>query len=533
MQYQSKWEWNMESTKVWGWSGAVKFSLLFFLIIYFCFTTSASGVTLDGNIAGSVFGEILPNDFRISAMGPDGDKSYDANEPAVAYNSLRDEFLVVWMGTHQLDNLHPHELEIFGQRVSGWNGALIGNPLRISFMGDIKDPSFRVRQPDVVYNQTRDEYLVVWTGADSAGSLVAEEFEIFGQRLVYDDHDELISKGLRTRISLMGSDGKKEYDAANPAAAYDSKKDEYLIVWDGDDNTPPLVDNENEIYGRFLYYVDDVLIQKGGQFRISKMGPDGDKDYDGFNPDVVYNSITGEYLVVWDGTSHTFYKKFEFEIWCRRIFEDGSLDNVYPVSDMGGIFDHRYHGVEPAVTWNPENNEYLIVWWGNEYLSPGLVGEFEIFGQFVEFSDGKFEELGDNDFRISDMGPDEDTDFEGIGPDVAYDNTNKKYLVIWIGDDNNTPLVDDEFEVFGQLLDAETRSGVGEKDFRLSDMGPDGNIDYSAQVAGLAFSEINKRFLVVWDGDDNTNLLVEHEFEIFGQYFGLLQNSTYIPLVVK
>ncbi len=31
-------------------------------------------------------------------MGPDGDSTYDAQCPAVAYNSTNDEYLVVWEG---------------------------------------------------------------------------------------------------------------------------------------------------------------------------------------------------------------------------------------------------------------------------------------------------------------------------------------------------------------------------------------------------------------------------------------------------
>ena len=44
-------------------------------------------------------------------------------------------------------------------------------------------------------------------------------------------------------------------------------------------------------------------------------------------------------------------------------------------------------------------------------------------------------------------------------PAVAYNSTNNEYLVVWAGDDNTAPLVDDEFEIFGQRLNAVRRGG--------------------------------------------------------------------------
>ena len=51
----------------------------------------------------------------------------------------------------------------------------------------------------------------------------------------------------------MGPDGNTELSTpTTPAVAYNSADNEYLVVWDGDDNTAPLVDNEFEIFGQRL-----------------------------------------------------------------------------------------------------------------------------------------------------------------------------------------------------------------------------------------------------------------------------------------
>jgi hypothetical protein len=64
--------------------------------------------------------EIGVNDFRISNMGPDGNANFDAFNPAVAYNTVHNQYLVVWEGEETTDN----ESEIHGQLLD----AATGNP---------------------------------------------------------------------------------------------------------------------------------------------------------------------------------------------------------------------------------------------------------------------------------------------------------------------------------------------------------------------------------------------------------------------
>src|SRR3972149_5105311 len=115
---------------------------------------------------------------------------------------------------------------------------------------------------------------------------------------------------------------------------------------------------------------------------------------------------------------------------------------------MGPDGNTSFGAFEPAVAYNSTNNEYLVVWWGDDNTAPLVDGEFEIFGQRIAGATGA--ELGGNDVRISDMGPDGDTSFDVGEPAVAYNSTNNEYLVVWEGDDNAAPLVDEEVEIFGR-----------------------------------------------------------------------------------
>src|SRR5262249_42657295 len=82
--------------------------------------------------------------------------------------------------------------------------------------------------------------------------------------------------------------------------------------------------------------------------------------------------------------------------------------------------------------------------------------------------------------------------------------------------DNTAPLVQGEYEIYGQQLDAATGALLGGRS-RLSDMGPDGNINFFAVRPAVASNGANNEFLVVWEGDDDTAPLVQNEVEIFRQ----------------
>src|SRR6185436_3122147 len=103
-------------------------------------------------------------------------------------------------------------------------------------------------------------------------------------------------------------------------------------------------------------------------------------------------------------------------------------------------------------------NQYLVVWHGEDTTD----NEFEIFGQRLDVAGAA---VGANDFRISEVGA--ERGFIAQDSAVAYNSTDNEYLVVWSGEEN-----ENEFEIYGQRINASTGAEVGANDIRISDMGP-------------------------------------------------------------
>lgn len=521
--------------------------------------------------------EIGPNDFRISDVGPDGDSTYSARHPAVAYDPNLNRYLVVWHGDNDTDLLANHEYEIHGQLLRA-DGAEIGeNDFRISVMGiTVGNPDFYGVSPAVAFNSDENQYLVVWQGIEQllVDLRVIEEHEVFGRMIAADG----TLGDTELRISNTGPDGDLSYRAENPAVVYNPTTNQFLVLWNSNNDTGNLVQGKQEIFAQLLDASGAVI---GEHIRVSTTGADDDPRLDSTIPAATYNPDLNQYLVVWQrdhtsvGNNDT---RDEVEIYGQLLQADGTeIGSDFRISDMGldGVeeFDAEY----PAVTYNTIASQYLVVWDGDDNSGDLQEDHKEVFGQFLDVNG---QEVGENDFRITYTGPDTDPDFDSVDPAVvynpvsdqffvvsesdvnvfgnqdedeilgqlltaagddagmrdirlsnmgadetydalepavAYNSVDNEYLVVWAADDNLLQSVDDEFEIHGQRIDAVTGAEVGPNDFRISRMGPVLNPDYDVWTPAVAFNPDLNQYLVVWEGDDNSGMLVDEEFEIFGQ----------------
>ncbi len=421
----------------------------------------AIGVLCALSLAAVPAGPGLPGGYRISDQGPPGDPSFGAIASAVAYNGAANEVLVVWQGDVMIDA----EPEIFCQRINAATGAEIGrDDFRISEMGDPGGVA-----PSVAYNENANEYLVAWQGT--------KIWEVYVQRL--DAQGNEIGGDLRISTTDPGC------SSTSPKVVYNTVADEYLVVWSTACVPIP------HLFGQRL------------DARGAEIGADDFQIDDGEGSAnaaaVAYNGRADEYLVVFRDLDRAYARRFD--------------PNGDPLT--GEIVIAKATPSSLDVAYDSVDNEYLVVWHSSdESLAPG---ELEIFGQRLDAAAG---EIGADNFRISDMGTEGDPESDARSPNIVYDALANEYLVLWHGDDGIAPLVEGEFEIFGQRLDAATGTEVGPNDFRISRMGPDGNPAFIASGPAAAFDPASGDYLVAWYGQDDTPPQVDGEWEIFIRRIG-------------
>jgi len=521
----------------------------------------ADGLATDNEF--EIFGQMLDasngseigSDFRISNSGADADAARSSNDPSIAYNSTDNEFLVVW----EEDGFgNDNDFDIFGQRVSS-AGAEVGADFRISNTGTDTDTKFG-KDPSVAYSSVDNKYLVAWRSNPFAS--VGED-EIFGQFVSNAGAEigsdfRISNSGLFNNPALDDSDNRT---AIEPNIAYNPNDNEFLVGWRADDLE---LDEKQEM---FVQRIDSATgVERGGealasstgnvnvasfnsvfdpnvvyntqdneylavwlanfnatkktevfaqrlkftnltepQFRISTTLQEDDPLRDASEPEVAYNAINNEYLAVWDATT----LDGDREIFAQRFnsVTGGQIGGNFRISVSGATDTDGLQGSSPQVAYNAANNEYLVVWSGS---TPPLANELEIFGRRINASNGGL--LG-SQFRISTTGSDGDTTRGVAPPDVAYDSANGEYLVVWAADGLVT---NDEFEVFGQRINAATGAEVG-GDFQISATGTDGDgrgVNTFAPFVSVAYNDVDNQYLVAWEAD---GLATDNEFEIFGQ----------------
>lgn len=384
------------------------------------------------------------------------------------------------------------------------------------------------------------------------------------------------------RVSDMGGSGDPDFDAIAPAVAYNSRDDEYLVVWSGDDDTGLLLDDEFEIWGQI------VSATGGGvgtnDFRISDAAGTGNTAASATQPDVAYDSYSNRYLVVWsadDPDGGSAYQ--EFEIYGQLLDSNGSelFSNDFRISHQGPDGDADFDARSPAVAYLGNANVFAVVWEGDgeAFVATGdddfaiqgrllfdegsLLGNAQLVsvrwgfenpngddtkpdiawdagaGQWVvAYVSDRFD-CPDNEFeiwavsldivdlserreysRVSDMGGwCNGSGHDARRPRVAYNSTHQEILFAWTGDDDVGALVDNEYEVFVQRSDSNL-GGLGFNDYRISDIGGLGlTARGTMEDISLVYQPTGDEYQVCWAADDDVDGILDQEFEIFCQRF--------------
>lgn len=295
--------------------------------------------------------------------------------PAVAYNSQRQEYLVVWWNDRTGCD------DIAGQRVSS-SGVLIGSKIWIAH----GCPADR-RYPAVAYNSQDDEYLVAWNEdyADIRGQLLSGAGGITGG--AFD-------------IALSVNDASTSYLGSKPAVAYAATENKYLVVFDSHLTTG---------HGIFARALNSDGSAWGTSFEVEPLSTSSI-----LLPDLAYNRMRNEFLVAWTQSNPGYW-----DIRGRRIKMSGGAGT------LGSAFwftcDPSKEDLLPAVAAVPRSpgGQYLVAWRNDASLN-----DTNIWAQRVD-GGGTLEGSA---FMVSD-----NTGDDGF-PAVAGSNSNQQYLVIWRSD---------------------------------------------------------------------------------------------------
>jgi hypothetical protein len=297
----------------------------------------------------------------------------DRYKPRVAYNWVHDEYLVVWHNTwpdgHR--DIYARRVSESGQLLS-WFAVSVGLNDRV--------------QPAVAYNANTDEYLVVWMyNANGDGST----YEIWGRTIAWngayqDPEFQIITWPNRTFWT--------------PRVAWNSYRNEYLVVWSAFDATTflptdvahaILSDSGTKLYGAIITAADQP-----------------------HQADVTYNVAADEYLVVW----RRMYAAGDGDIKAARL--GGFSGQVVTPPGVFTINAATEDQLLPAVTTN-QQNRYMVVW---QHAYPGPCCDWDIRGQELDVNGNLVGSL----FSIAST-----TDDETSPAVVARPGTGRDYLAIW------------------------------------------------------------------------------------------------------
>ncbi len=272
-------------------------------------------VVWDDQDEGDIEGRVLNADGTLGSAFNVFDEAAAGTQPSIAYNSIANQYLVIFAYQAGVGNY-----DIYGRLV--WaDGTLSDTAFTISDNG--ADQSL----PQVAYNATDDEYLVVWSDERT------DEADVYGRRVDADG----TPLGGGDFLIASGTDAQ---DA--PFVAWNGDDEEYLVVWhDYRDSGTTGAD----IYGQRVA-ADGSL--SGGEIALCTASEH--QQY----PRVEYISAYGRYFVIWQDDRNA---DTGWDIYGQNVNADGSLylDNV-PRFVFSG-YQQR-----PDGGFSPEANRGLTVW---------------------------------------------------------------------------------------------------------------------------------------------------------------------------
>ena len=413
-----------------------------------------------------VNGELEDENFPISAALSN---QYD---PAIAYNSSKDEYFVLWWDDR---DYVMSGYNIYGRVIASSGEAGDSDCPITTAPGD-------QQYPDVTYNSTIGEYLVVWQ------DLRHGDWDIFGRRI--SDNCTQLDSG----FSISRVPGLQRY----PAVAYNNADNQYLTVWWDNRNSP--ITGE-DIYGQIIFH-DGTLLNDN--FPISTA--EGLQGY----PDVACNSADNEYLAVWADNRNA--ASTGFDIYAQRVSSQGELlgGEGHPGADPAVNFavsratNDQEH---PVLVHNSSLNQYLAAWQDLRH------GNWDVFAQLVSGQGKLLDKAGNPGADPAVNFPISTAPNSQEHPALTYGRD--EYSVVW-QDSRHYDFVEED--IYGQRLSSNIKL--------LGSNFPLVTTPVSQRYPAAAHDG-HQSYLVVWQDDRNS---ADTYYDIYGQIVditGRLQSTNF------
>lgn len=300
----------------------------------------------------------------------------DELRPKIAYNSVHDEYLVVWK------NVWPggHH-DIYAQRISG-SGRLL------SWFAVASNTNSQ-RHPDVAYDPIRDRYLVVFV-YDHHGD--GSDWDINGRFIPWNGPDPgLLDFGICTWTSNQSS----------PSVAFANSAQEFLVTWTNSPGGVPYYVSAQRVYAAGGLHGSGFTVSSGTEPR--------------FESDVAYNLARNEYLVTYNLVKGS----GNWDVAGVRLNASGQPllgGNPHEIGEftIAGWPDEEN---SPAIAACHNADQYMVTWRSDK----GTGGaDFAIYARYLsgEAVPGSVHLIADT------------TSLQFL-PDIACDAFGKRYLLLW------------------------------------------------------------------------------------------------------
>ncbi len=239
-----------------------------------------------------------------------------------------------------------------------------------------------------------------------------------------------------------------------PSVAYNSKHDEYLVVWQ---NTWGA---NMDIYAQRITGQGELK----SWFAVGPTAPLNPYPNDRVDPSVAYDPELDRYLVVWaydtpgDGTNWDIHGVF--------VNWNGPIAGLHQFV----ISDWSTQQFEPKAIYSNGEDEFMIVWWTYDPSFPAYIS-----GRRMTASDGTFPSTG-SDFTIS-----HSTQVR-VNPEISYNLWRNEYLVVY----------DDGQDVFGSRF-AGNGSLLATGEFGIASW-----LGAAETAPSVAYCWENDHYLVAW-----------------------------------